>query len=52
MSYAKADKTKYVTKKCKHKEYPWIGYIIPLQRMSSSVEELAILRGASWDYVE
>jgi len=38
--------------KCKHTEYPLdsaLG-IQPLQRMSSSVEELAILCGASWDY--
>ena len=38
--------------KCKNTEYPLdsaLG-IQPLQRMSSSVEELAILCGASWDY--
>lgn len=38
--------------KCRHTEYPLdcaLG-IQPLQRMSSSVEELAILCGASWDY--
>ena len=38
--------------KCKHVEYPLdsaLG-IQPLQRMSSTVEELAILCGASWDY--
>ena len=39
--------------KCKHTEYPLdsaLG-IQPLQRMSSSVEEFAILCGASWDYI-
>ncbi len=38
--------------KCKHTEYPLDSVlgIQPLQRMSSSVEELAILCGASWDY--
>ena len=38
--------------KCKHTEYPLdsaLG-IRPLQRMSSSVEELSVLCGASWDY--
>jgi Uncharacterised protein family (UPF0236) len=38
--------------KCKHTEYPLdetLG-IQPLQRMSSSVEELSVLCGASWDY--
>ena len=38
--------------KCKHTEYPLDSALglQPLQRMSSSVEELAILCGASWDY--
>ena len=38
--------------KCKHTQYPLdsILGIQPLQRMSSSVEELSILCGASWDY--
>jgi hypothetical protein len=37
---------------CKNTEYPLdeVLGIQPLQRMSSSVEELAILCGASWDY--
>jgi len=38
--------------KCKNTEYPLDSALglHPLQRMSSSVEELAILCGASWDY--
>jgi predicted nucleic-acid-binding Zn-ribbon protein len=38
--------------KCNNTEYPLdkILGLHPLQRMSSSVEELAILCGASWDY--
>lgn len=39
---------------CKKTEYPLdkILGIQPQQRMSSSVEELAVLCGASWDYVK
>jgi len=38
--------------KCKHTEYPLDSALglHPLQRMSSSVEELSVLCGASWDY--
>ena len=38
--------------KCKNTEYPLdkVLGLSPLQRMSSTIEELAILCGASWDY--
>jgi len=38
--------------KCKNTEYPLdkVLGLSPLQRMSSTVEELAVLCGASWDY--
>jgi len=38
--------------KCNNTEYPLdkILGLYPLQRMSSSVEELSVLCGASWDY--
>jgi hypothetical protein len=38
--------------KCKNTEYPLdkVLGLSPLQRMSSSVEELSVLCGASWDY--
>ena len=38
--------------KCSHTEYPLdeVLGIQPFQRMSSTVQELAVLCGASWDY--
>ena len=51
---ANIDSERYMSycPKCKNTEYPLDSALglHPLQRMSSSVEELAILCGASWDY--